>query len=296
MRIILVFLLGISLGFSQNIEIKNLKVNNDLDHFAAVFNKGKVFFSHNLTYKKGKPMKDRFNGNVYTLFEAYFGSDKELNNIKPVKNNKGGQFNISVATFTKDGKYMYFTTNNNDVGENKRGDFNTYNLQLQRAEFVEGKGWTNFEVLPFCKKDYNYGHPSLSPDEKTLYFVANIDGTRGRTDIFKVSVNNHTTYGEPIQLNETINSPRTEIYTFVSADNKLYFSSNREGGFGGYDIYSYDLNSTDQNQIPAALPKPINSIGEDFSFYLKDDLKSGFLTSRRTKGKGRDDLYYFTNF
>jgi len=47
-----------------------------------------------------------------------------------------------------------------------------------------------------------------------------------------------TTWADPIKLNENINSPFLESSTSLSGDlNTLYFSSNREGGFGGKDIY-----------------------------------------------------------
>ncbi len=281
---------------AQDVKVKQLKINSELDHFAAtVVGKDKVFLSRNLTTKRGRPIRDRFDGFVYNLFEGKLTDDGEIVNISPVKRTREGRFNMSVATFTKDGKYAYFTTNNLAVGDNKMKDFKTYHLQIQRAEFSNGQ-WTNFTTLPFCTLDHSCGHPALSPDGKTLYFVAKIEGTKGKTDIYKVSINNHKTYSEPVRLAEHINSPRSEVYPFVSNDNVLYFSSNRRGGVGGFDIYSYDLNTTSPDAVPVALPRPINSRGEEFSFFLMDDLSSGFLTSRRGGTKGRDDLYYFTGF
>ena len=86
------------------------------------------------------------------------------------------------------------------------------------------------------------------------------------------------------------------MWLSISADNKLYFSSNRRGGKGAMDIYVYDLNSTDAEQVPVSLDAPINSPGEDLAFFLNDDLTTGYITSRRYKGEGGDDLYHFSNF
>jgi len=283
-------------SYAQDIEVKQLKINTDLDHFSAtVVNGDKVFFSHNLKNRRGKPIKDRFDGFVYNLFEGRQSETAEIIDVKAIKRTREGQFNMSVATFTKDGKYMYFTTNNLAVGDNKMKDFKTYHLQIQRAEFKNGR-WANFTSLPFCKLDTSYGHPALSPDGKTLYFVAKIEDTKGKTDIYKVSINNHDTYGEPVRLSDQINSPRSEVYPFISDDNVLYFSSNRRGGVGGYDIYKYDLKSTNPELKPEALPSPLNTRGEEFSFFLNTDLTSGYITSRRTRSKGRDDIYYFTGY
>ncbi|WP_299364288.1 hypothetical protein [Winogradskyella sp.] len=291
-------LLTIAFSFSQSkdVEVKKLKINTELDHFAARVVGDKLFFSHNLTTKRGRAIKDKFDGFIYTMYEAPASKDGEINNAEPIKKTELGRFNMSAATFSKDGKYMYFTTNQLGKGTNKLKGIETYNLQIRRAEYVEGKGWTNFETLPFCEPDHNYAHPALSPDGNTLYFIADVRGTKGKSDLYKVSVTNHETYGEVTSLGETVNSSRTEIFPFVSTDNKLYFSSNRRGGKGGIDIYVYDLNSNDSEQVPVSLEKPINSRGDDFSFFLNDDLTTGYLSSRRLKGEGGDDLYYFEKF
>lgn len=292
----LLFLLFISLSFSQEAKVKKLEINTELDHFAARVSGDKIFFSQNLTTKRGRAIKDKYGGFVFTIYEASISTDGEIRNAKAIEKTELGQFNMSVSTYSKDGKFMYFTTNHIGKGSNKLHGMETYNLQIQRAEYVEGRGWTNFTTLPFCDHDFNFAHPALSPDDSTLYFIADVKGTKGKSDLYKVSVSNHDTYGEVTKLNDNINSSRTEFYPFVSADNKLYFSSDRRGGKGGLDIYVYDLNSDDEDQIAESLPEPINSRGDDFSFFLNDDLTTGYLSSRRLKGEGGDDLYYFTNF
>ncbi|WP_439153433.1 TolB family protein [Winogradskyella sp.] len=292
----LLLLLVFTYSFSQDVEVKHIDLNTKLDHFSAVVKNDRVYFSHNLKSKRGRAIKDKYNGNIYIIYEGKVNESGEIVDEKPIEKTELGQFNMSAPTFSKDGKYMYFTTNHTGKGTNKLKGIETFNLQIQRAEYEEGKGWTNFVTLEFCDPNYNYAHPALSPDGTTLYFVANLKGTKGKSDLFKVSVTNHKTYGEPVQLSETINSSRTELFPFVSADNRLYFSSNRREGKGAMDIYVYDLNSSDDEQIPVSLDSPINSPGEDMAFFLNDDLTTGYVTSRRYKGEGGDDLYYFSNF
>ena len=294
----LLFLLTLTYGFSQSkdVEVKKLKINNKLDHFSARIVGDKAFFSSNLLNRRGKPVTDNFSQKVYGIYEGKLGENGEINNVEPIKKMEIGTFNMSIATYSKDGKYMYFTSNHNRKAENKIKGYNTRNLIIRRAEYVEGKGWINFTTLPFCDPKHNFGHPALSPDGSTLYFFSDAKGTKGKSDLFKVSVSGHKTYGEVERLSDSINSPRSDGYPFISADNKLYFTSSRRGGKGGLDIYSYDLNSTDENQKPISLDEPINSRGDDFSFFLNDDLTTGYLSSRRTRGEGGDDLYYFSNF
>lgn len=292
----LLFLFIISLGFSQEVEVKKLEINNKLDHFAARVVKDKVFISSNLTSRSGRAILDNYAQNLYGIYECKLGEEGEIEDPKLIEKKEVGMSNMSVATYSKDGKYMYFTTNQTVKGENKLKDMSTFNLLIQRAEYEEGKGWVNFTTLPFCDPDHNFAHPALSPDGSTLYFIADVKGTKGKSDIYKVSVTDHKTYGEVTKLGEHINSSRTETFPFVSSDNRLYFSSDRRGGKGGIDIYMFDLNSTNIIKSPVSLDKPINSKGDDFSFFLNDDLTTGYLSSRRLKGEGGDDLYYFTGF
>jgi len=294
----LLLILTLTYGFSQgeDVSIKKLEINNKLDHFAARVVGDKVFLSSNLTNKRGKPLKDNFSQSIYGLYKGELDGNGEINNVEPIKMMEIGTFNMSIATFSKDGKYMYFTSNHDTKAENKIKGYTTRNLVIQRAEYKEGRGWVNFTTLPFCTAEHNFGHPALSPDGSTLYFFSDFKGTKGKSDLFKVSVSDHKTYGEVERLSDSINSPRSEGYPFISADNKLYFTSNRRGGKGGLDIYVYDLESDDEEQKPICLDDPINTIGDDFSFFLNDDLTTGYLSSRRTRGEGGDDLYYFEKF
>ena len=82
------------------------------------------------------------------------------------------------------------------------------------------------------------------------------------------------------------------MFPFISSDNTLYFASNRSNGFGGFDIYKSVMHEDGSFEKSIKKPKPINSPKDDFSLITTDG-KSGFLSSKRIKGKGDDDIYYF---
>ena len=79
--------------------------------------------------------------------------------------------------------------------------------------------------------------------------------------------------------------------TFPSLQGKtLYFASDRKGGRGGLDIYVSNFDGYFWSK-PKALPEPINTKYDDFSYTLNPDLKSGYFSSNRTKK--RDGIFYF---
>ena len=77
----------------------------------------------------------------------------------------------------------------------------------------------------------------LHPAGNTLYFSSNGRQTMGGYDIFKSEYDGKH-WSKPENLGYPINSPADDIVYSISEDgNRLYFSSNRASGKGGYDIY-----------------------------------------------------------
>ena len=114
-------------------------------------------------------------------------------------------------------------------------------------------------------------------------------GGEGGTDIYVATINNGH-YGAPKNLGPKINSKYKEYSPFVDGD-ILYFSSNKPGGEGGFDIYMTKLDGSIEE--PINLGKPMNSKGDDISFIINRDTQRGYFSSNRRGGKGDDDIYRF---
>ncbi|GAA4900504.1 hypothetical protein GCM10023311_27680 [Flaviramulus aquimarinus] len=294
----IIFLSGL-LSFSQaeDYNVKNLKVNTENTHFGLMpFGNDKIIFTSYFIDSRGKVK--RYEGNpVLTVFEGDLSDDGNIINISPIQiAGKKEIAGITSATISPDGKFIYITTQYTRKNRPK-GDFKDTNFHIKVGEFKASLGWTNFKVLPFCKPRYSYAHPTLSHDGKTLYFTANIRGgketTKGGSDIFKVDVLGENKYGEPKNLGSKVNSYSREMFPFMSADNILYFASNRPSGFGGFDIYKSHMNVSGVFEKAEKLPKPFNSKQDDFSLIMNPDNTSGYFVSKRIGGKGDDDIYYF---
>lgn len=291
----IILVLTINFGFAQTYSIKNLELNDDKSQYGVVYYKGdKVYYTSYMLDNRNRARRDNDKRLIFTMFEGEKTSGGEIINPKQFYKADDFVFNTSSAAFSPDGKYMYITTNFMKRGKSYKRKLKSINLNIQRGEYIEGRGWTNFEPLPFCKPTYNYGHAALSPDGSTMYFTSNADGAHGQTDLFKVKILGNGEYGKVENLGKKINSPRKDMFPFVSKDNVLYFASDRVGGVGGLDIYSYNLNGDPETEQPVLLPQPINSRSDDFCYVLNDSMTEGYFSSRRPKGKGEDDIYYFT--
>ncbi len=191
--------------------------------------------------------------------------------------------NLGSATFSQDKNTIVFARNSDVISKNK-----SYNIQLYEATLTEGK-WTDIKRLDFCSKEYNYMHPSLSPDNQTLYFVSDKGRGFGGTDIY-VTRRTSTGWTRPENLGGTINTSSNEGFPFVDASGNLFFCSKGHLGLGGFDIFISQKEKYGWS-LPMNLGKPINSSYDDISLILSSDGKSGaFTSSRETQD---DNIYLF---
>ena len=229
--------------------------------------------------------------NFTDLYSVTINSDKSLSEPQNFSKSINSKFNESSPVFTKDGKTMYFTRNNYLDGKKGKDDNKSTLVKIYKASFIDNE-WKNITELPFNNDNYSTAHPTLSADNKTMYFASDIPGGFGNSDIYKVKINDDGTFGTPENLGNTINTEGRETFPNIAFDNTLYFASDGHLGLGGLDVFESKF-SNNQFQKPENVGKPINSSMDDFGFIVNKD-KSGFFTSNRDGGSGYDDIYSFT--
>ena len=269
---------------SGDFELENLDFNSRFSDFGtSCYKEGIVFAS---SRGDGKLYK----WNEQPFLDLYYINESEG---KPEKlsENINTKYHESSTSFTKDGNTMYFTRNNYFRGKARKSNEKVNGLKIYKAQLIDGN-WTNIESMPFNNDDYNVAHPALSMDEKRLYFASDMPGTYGKSDLFYVDINEDGTYGDPVNLGETINTEGRENFPFISNNGTLYFSSDGHQGLGGLDVFMSNLEAT--KVAVTNLGKPINSSRDDFEFIIDENTKEGYLTSNRYNGKGDDDIYKFT--
>ena len=110
------------------------------------------------------------------LFVADIDSLGNLNNPKRLSNELNTEYHESSATVTRDKKKMFFTRNNFINGKLGTDRNKQVNLKIYSAESEDGENWGGIKELPFNDDNYSTAHPTLSIDEKKLYFLLTCQG------------------------------------------------------------------------------------------------------------------------
>ena len=137
----------------------------------------------------------------------------------------------SQPCVSADGKELYFVSRRNgnaDIYCSRRNADRSWGEPQNLGAPINTKG---SEMAPF-----------LHPDGKTLYFSSDKHIGMGGFDLFMSRRGEDGQWQEPVNLGFPINTNGDEINFFVAADGRTAFiSSQREGGRGGYDIYTFEL-------------------------------------------------------
>lgn len=261
------------------------------DFAAAYYEKGLIFASDRDT---GNFARYRHTWNASDFLDLYKVNADSASNDKVVK--LEGEVNTrlheSTSVVTKDGSTMYFTRNNFFDGRKKKDEEGIIRLKIYSAENIDGE-WTNITELPFNSDAYSVAHPMLSPDGKKLYFVSDMTGSFGESDIFVTEIIGDGTYGPIKNLGDNINTMARETFPYISQEGVLYFSSDGHQGLGGLDVFATKIAYNDYTQPVVNVGKPVNTQKDDFSYIFDSDKKTGFFASNRDGGMGGDDIYEF---
>jgi len=281
---------------SGRYEIENeTTLNSKNSEFGTTFLKDAIVFASDVKQEKRKEKHKNSKQPLYTtsIYAAMRGPDGKFSKPFPFLTEITTAYNESTPVFTKDGKTLYITGNNYSKDKKlKKGSGER--LKIYRAELINDL-WTNLTELPFCGDDYDVAHPALSPDEKTLYFVSDMPGSLGETDIWKVEIyDNGRRFGQPINLGPTVNTIKRESFPFISKNNELYYASNGKLGLGGLDVFVSIITEDGKYEEAVNVGKPINSPMDDFAFFIDTEKRVGYFSSNRKGGKGKDDIYRLT--
>ena len=213
-----------------------------------------------------------------------------MKNAELLNGDVNTKYHESNAVISADGKRMYFDRNDYFEGDYDKSANGINQINLYYAENIDGKGWSGVVSAPFNNNEYSTGHPALSQDGNTLYFVSDMPGGKGGSDIYMVAINNDGSLGTPKRLGDNINTEGKELFPYLDSNGTLYFSSNGHMGIGGLDVF-YAEAQGDGFGVVTNLGKGVNSSADDFAYKYDPTSQSGYVSSNREGGMGSDDIY-----
>ena len=141
----------------------------------------------------------------------------------------------SQPSLSADGKKLYFV-------RGRKGD-RTNNSDIYVSELQKDGSWGPAEALPdYINTPNTEESVHIHPDGRTLYFASKGHPGMGGSDLYVTRKDVNGKWSVPENLGYPINTKYDENSLMVSAEGDIaYFASDREGGFGDLDIYSFVL-------------------------------------------------------
>lgn len=205
----------------------------------AISNNGKVRVVTRINYanKLNFLKKSEETDNEIYHSELFFSicNDGKWSKFLPYPYNNGESYSVAHPALTPDGKTMYFASDmpgskgESDIFYSTLIADSTWSAPINCGAQINTKNKENFPSID------NFGN---------LYFSSNGHGGMGALDIFR-AVGEKSNWSSIINMRTPINSSRDDFgITFDISGVAGYFSSDRDGGKGGDDIYSFQLNET----------------------------------------------------
>ncbi|MDD3860176.1 MAG: hypothetical protein PHW83_08250, partial [Bacteroidales bacterium] len=288
--------------------VKNEEKLNSVNSDFGIVNFGEsfIFTSDRIPPVSGSSqnMVYGWTGNPYLkLYEVNMNKSDSIRDISIMSelnndyHNGPGYFDVKTNTFyftrTKLVKQNSKTQNPDPTAWFKeKTDIYTNRLEIYKSEIVDGKWQKIIEFEHNNAEAYSIGHPVLSPDGNILYFVSDMSGGFGETDIYYSEKLLSGKWSNPQNIGGELNTAGKELFPSFDADGKLYFASDGHIGMGGLDIFKSTGSKTSWTS-PENLKYPLNSPKDDFAIIFTEPDNMGYLASNRYGGIGSDDIYSF---
>ncbi|MCK5821534.1 MAG: PD40 domain-containing protein [Bacteroidales bacterium] len=259
-----------------------------------------LIFSSNRYTKGGK--YDLVDYNLYIFFDKTDGSIDIQSYINPypyyyltdLANSDANEFGPINAPFASDEFLFCFSSDR------------TGNMEIYTTYWTSGtfNGMSPIDPAPFRISGVNSpfydAYPSFTQDFSKMIFCSNRDGN---LDLYTVEMPRAQEIVNWLKLQDTtftatpvveLNSPEEDVCPLINGK-LIVFSSKRDGGYGGYDLW-YATVREDGFGEPVNFGPKINTEYDEYrpivmyAQLFDNDLM--IFSSNRPGGKGGFDLYY----
>ena len=235
-------------------------------------------FLKNYTSDKGK-LKEK--AKVY-LRNSQFAAIAIKNPVpfdpKPLSSSINTSNPEYLPSITADGNTLIFTRN-----QQRQED-------VYRSEFKNGQ-WQTAQPLRNINTEDNEGSAYISANGQFIVFNRRAEDGYGNHDLY-FSEKQGNSWSTPVNMGPLVNTKYWDAQPSLSADGQLlYFTSNRPGGLGGYDIWLTYRRSNGQWAKPINLGKEINTAFDDETPFYHPDGQTLYFMSKGHAGMGDYDLH-----
>lgn len=195
----------------------------------------------------------------------------------------------SSQFISADGHYLFFT----------RCDNRTYDGWaeggcdlLMSYRIANDSPWSQSQPFGATINTLSYeGQPSLSADNRELFFVSDRAGGYGGYDIW-ISRFENGLWQLPFNAGPSVNTKGNETAPYINIDNRtLYFTSDGWPGMGGNDLFVSKKINDNSWERAANLGYPINTAYDEKSAFVTEDASTLYFASDRDGPAGNYDLY-----
>lgn len=210
----------------------------------------------------------------------YFGLTQPTTiprDFNPQLLNLNGSFKFNVDIKRCD--QIYFTSIDNEE--------NIYFSKRQNGQ------WSKPKIASFSDPNYGDADPFLSQDGTRIYFISkrptSASDKKLDWNIWSADQKNGD-WTDPKPLPSPINSDQSDEYFFsISNKGNVFFSSNRKGGEGSFDIYMAKIKGNNTFSKPKNVRRPISTEKYEFDPYISPDEQ---LIIFSINERGNSSLYY----
>jgi outer membrane protein OmpA-like peptidoglycan-associated protein/tetratricopeptide (TPR) repeat protein len=194
--------------------------------------------------------------------------------------------NEGAQALSADGRLLFFT------GCNRTDGFGSCDIYYS---FFDGKRWSAPKNAGNVVNSSSWdAQPTISSDNRFLYFSSNRAGGKGKKDIWRAEIvaineNGNIRWNKPQNAGSIINTAGDEISPFIHPNNRnFYFASDLHPGLGGMDLFFSEIQTDGSLSQPKNLGFPINTHKDEQGLNISFDGKTAFFASEREPGFGLD--------
>ncbi len=270
-------------------------------HYSHYFDSAIQFYNQYKTKLEEKGNKD----DEIAMIEKYVGEceygkalvktpvDARIENLGPTVNTRYPEYGPVISA---DEELLIFTS--------KRPNSTGGQLDHETSDFYEDmylsskkdKEWTEPQQLPSSVNSVSHDASiGLSPDGQKLFIYRNNDHANERSGDIYVSNIKGNEWTVPERMPDPINTKGWEPSASITPDEKvIYFSSTREGGYGGTDIYSVKLLPSGEWATPVNLGDKINTEHDEDGPFIHPDGRTLYFSSEGHRTIGGFDIFKST--